>query len=244
MFPKVADKKFEFKRDAEGSLDKRSYAIRKDVQEAVRETKKEYPAVAGFTLFGSRTKGMERENSDVDVILFRDVDHMTKLAAKKWTDMNPELFFKVRLKKLLTDSLGLEEAETIIQGTRVYSTGLMRSGIENGLTRIARLNNGELKNDIERIQARNEWDNFIQAPTGVVSGLFYMEVGTGLKPWRKLVIDTLQQFGPTGEKLWQEIMQDVKHSHEDHRPMFNKSNRPVQHGVFPMSLREARKTYL
>jgi predicted nucleotidyltransferase len=242
-------RKYEFLRDDEGRVDRSARVIRKALKGAAYEMVKEFPYVAGYALFGSRTKGRETRKSDLDVVVFINGDMSLPKKAEKMAKDSFRVKFNIRL---LNDAhLPVKEAANITQKTDVeeivLSFPLIKKAIQEGLT----YQEGKFKDREEKDKLEESFRNNFLGPHSTVLGLFYLDIGGSLQPWRAVAIEELERAGLRGEKFWEVMMSSLKWSHEDHRTFFDrygdrpssKAKRPIADGVYPMTLERARKVY-
>ena len=226
--------KFEFLRSWDGKVDRRSREIRKSLRDAAKETVKKYPYVAGFSFFGSRVKGLEKEGSDIDLIVF--IDSNFSIPKRAVEIVKP--FFK----ETFSDRLASKGAEMLIPPISVHETVISRSSLHKVIKDTLAYNNGEVQSKKQMETMGMVFLNNLVGPQATLISLFHLDIGGSLQPWRAFVIDMLEKAGPTGERLWQEIMQELKRVQEDSR-ITKGAKRPIAEDVYPMTLERARKVY-
>lgn len=74
--PEATDKQLEKRRFV---ISPESVEMLKKTREAFSRLKQNYLFLSGLGFFGSRTKGREREDSDIDVVIFYDSSRISEL---------------------------------------------------------------------------------------------------------------------------------------------------------------------
>ncbi len=245
MLRPPAEKMFEFRRNRKGTAGERSHAIRRDIQEAVHETREAYPSVAGFTMFGSRTKGREKKYSDIDIVIHLD-DRLEK-DNQNFPPEPPELFFKETMTRLLADSFSTTDAQKIMEKSHIYVHMLNRASIKEDIKKSLQYLSSSRVDREKADQDAREAHKRVVNPVGGLTGLFFLSVGHGLRPWRRSVIEQLEQAGSNGEKLWRQMALSLENWHEDYGghlgSLWAIAKRPLADDVVPMTLEAARKKY-
>lgn len=240
MFGQKAGKRFEFARNSEGKVEERSRLIRTSIQEAAGETMEKYPYVAGFSMFGSRTKGREKAKSDADIVLFLDFD---KSGLQKKGEEIPFAFFRRRLAEVMKGK-GLTDAEAkrvLGPDAKTMLHALSKEYIRDTVADGIAYKRNEARG-ADKANAKGAYQDIVTAPGAPIPALFHMDVGGGLRPWRRQVIEELEKAGETGEALWRELMEAMRFAHDDPRKIIGKRLSPKT--SYPKTLADARRVFL
>lgn len=212
------NKRFYFSKEKQFAKEKME-----QVQAAVREMKKSYPEILSFCAFGSMVKGTAREKtaqdagSDIDGYLFIDFD----IANKIWSKSNSS---KARPLKLFYQDgfLGnilLQEVEGIYKNK--FAKSFPKDKIAGRLDlhiQVLPVSQEIIDKEITRLSAAiDELDKTPQtelkellSPITNLFAMFHLDVGGGVKNYRRYLLQKLNTLGKNGEKIWSLIIKNIE----------------------------------
>ena len=169
------------------------------------------PEVVGLTLFGSHTKGLAREDSDVDGYLFVNSDKADENLArekqarvypleedKAWEAAQQNIGLKFREQE--QRSLGLTPEKAKEMRLRLIS----KKRIDTELTNV--IDYGR-----KMVDYNSGKGSVPDYPKKIaIDQLFHLQIGKGLDGYRRYILDRLQQEGDAGEKGWGFVIDGVE----------------------------------
>lgn len=232
------------------------------VKQEVEKLKEKYPEVLSLCLFGSMVKGTAHEGSDIDGELFidtsviaeregvserelieeipgRDRLYLTQEVAKKYI---------LELREAIKASAGLEDEDV----HHIRSMPISEQIIDREIERMVDyyraldkyendiekwygsqpLNRGDIDAELERLKSRPGRPQFISPE---LCEMFYLDVGGGIKKYRKMFVAKLLQLGVEGERLWQETIKGTE--------MMENNLSTDENKRYPRTLAEAVEVY-
>ena len=226
------------------------------------EMQDKYDEVLSVCLFGSMVKGTAHQGSDIDGYLFVDsgviaqkegVDESEILESKKTTDgmfLSKPLAdkyiseFRNSLKeKTDLDDEGVEGIKILPMSERVideeievllkYFRDKENYDIEYDNWLDAEPKHGsDVKELLEYQKSKPKRPEFV---TGNLSHIFHLDVGGGIRKYRKFLIDKLKGLGEDGEKIWAGTIQGTE--------MLENNLSTDDSKRYPRTLDEAVKVY-
>lgn len=225
---------------------------------AVESLKKEYPEVISATLFRSLSRGDTKEDSDIDAVLYVDVDYISekeRLEGKSGDDvidlvvkkkelpnvpglqfqsldiyLRPDLYDKYN--KLIQDrvlsldpSLGPDHVE------HIRSLPMSESGINKLVDYLVKMRGVSVEQGKEAL--------VVNTPTTLLGSMFHLDIGGGIKKYRKILLNKLNDVGPAGELIWFDIIRYVERWEQK---VEEYSDLPTQIH-YPRKLKDAVKVY-
>lgn len=198
------------------------------IKDTIKEIKKERPEILSFCMFGSMTKGTAKLESDIDGFLLVD-------AEKTKEDMSEGDFLedeKTEYGRLATFFRGEAEAD--------YKNLLidrMKSKIDLPIRdfrdiRVRPISREIIDRHIRSLEAAESDDI---PPSTNLTAMFHLDVGGGIKTYRKYLIEKLSKMGEKGEKIWNRIITSTESMEQNFN--WNTDKR------YPRNLEEAKKTY-
>ncbi len=250
----------------EGSLEKRitpsnfSMDCMRTLRDSLPEIQKEIPQVKGHAYFGSRTVGLEKEESDLDVVIFYDgtdfqtaipaglidengdlilkniplyMQYQTEVNARKSARQNAEHAMRNRY-SLVMEEMGLPVSKTTING-------------ENGTILLVDISVTETVNQMQRFKAYVD-ENINDKGVVIFEGIngvtfplvsrFFLAVGDGVYENRQYIlnyINDLDRSSNNGNRYLSALM-DMLHN-------FDRKDLTNQYDL-PHTIEEARKYFL
>lgn len=196
--PESTDAQLEQKRFV---INPESMVAMKQVRDALPKLKAEYPFLMGVSFFGSRTKGKEREGSDLDIRIFYDSDKSLELS-NTFNGLLPAVPHVSREKKAQ-----LQGSIRVISGLNLdQHDGLLVDISRERTDKYLELFTDYVKQFIEN----NTVDDNIQdlaaiPPAQNLYGQFFLAVGEGVYKNRAYVMDRFRSM-PQGEQYFQVLM--------------------------------------
>lgn len=185
----------------------------------------ENPTVAGITIFGSHTKGMAKEGSDIDGYLFVEApdspdENNNRVLPPEgdsiWESLSIDVGDKFR--KQVGPKLGLTPDQTRDVKLRLLS----KKRIDNELAELINEAKSEKVSEFLRTApASNNLDK-----------LFHMQLGKGLDQYRAYVLRRLQMEGEVGDRAWHALIASTEMMERD-----LKLNRDEK--LFPQTIKDA-----
>ncbi len=202
------------------------------VREAVDEIKEKHDEVLSFCMFGSMTKGTAHVGSDIDGYLFIDSERIAQkdgvpedqvLRAIEGQSPNMTYLTEEVAKKYILefrDSIknksDLKDKDVGHVRTRPISEKVIDKEISSFLTYFKDLDVYKeastlwFKNyptrgtsSVDELIAREKAKpHFPEKVSSSLSLMFHLDIGGGIKKYRKLFIKKLQELGPEGERIW------------------------------------------
>lgn len=204
-------------------LTERSLVIMKKAKEVFAELKVEFPYLSGVGFFGSRARGLERPDSDMDACIFYDANQLLID-----TNIDSEM---VRIKDRFSEVMGvplgqhtgwkknLSQEKTDIDIYNFFKFAKM-VGNRNRVEAIAVL---------ERIP---ETQNLFSR--------FFLGVGDKVYDNRQYILDQFSEV-PEGDKYFELLMGSLASFERDNRP--NRSDVPL-YTRYPKTIADAREYFL
>lgn len=220
--------------------------------------KTEDDAVLSLCMFGSFVKGNVKPESDIDGYVFVDADKL--LARAKANASDPEKIEPVyenssnkSTETYLTEKLWLEYKDKVNKD--LGESGVLSTEQLNGI-KVRPVNEEILSHQINGLaEYHKELEEFNKKRTEYVEGkseehpekpefigisstlvgMFHLDMGGGIRKYRKSVIDKLSSIGEEGEKIWGEIVEGVEMQEQYYQTNTDKR--------YPRTLLEAQKIY-
>ncbi len=234
------------------------------LKDTVAELRSTDPAILSFTMFGSMARGNPRPESDIDGYLFVDekqlgAAHPDQVITEEKKDesgtetyLSPELSvqYRQKFKEMMSEKTDMAQ-EQIDTGLKIrpISERIIQHDVQslvqhfrdkekynenfNTWLKSEPPDRTDLKALIEYQKSRPEAPSTV-SPSTALSGMFHLDVGGGVRPYREFLIDELEQQGADGEEAWQRIIQGTEML-ENYLSTTDKR--------YPRTLAEARKVY-
>ncbi|MFA6898442.1 MAG: hypothetical protein WC250_03510, partial [Candidatus Paceibacterota bacterium] len=195
------------------------------------------PEVLSFCMFGSMVKGMAHEGSDIDGYLYID---SAQVAKGEGISEEQVLENSVTLNQTyLTQEVAKKYILEFRAGVR-ERTGLEDKDVEHIRSRpiSEKVIDMEIARLLAFYKAREEYDAKVKGwadsrpprgssvddlvayekarpiyPSYVAPSLgdmFHLDVGGGVKKYRKIFIERLNELGPSGEKIWEDTIRSAE----------------------------------
>ena len=234
------------------------------VKESVDEIKEKHNEVLSFCMFGSMTKGTAHEGSDIDGYLYIDSARVAQKEAMPEEKVLDYIQNDVRNDAYLTEEIakkyilefrnniqertGLKEKDVEHIRSRPISEHVIDKEIETLLTYYAGLERYTLESDTwfdSRPPRGSSVDEMLayqkskpvrpeyKSPT--LGNMFHLEIGGGIRKYRKMFIDKLSTLGSSGEKIWTDTIRGTEMLEN------NFSTDETKH--YPRTLAEAIEVY-
>jgi|GEM_PF-3947604 len=209
--------------------------------EVYKELKETFPSI-GFSLYGSLTKGKvlnehAKEVSDIDFAVYLDKDEL--LGNREWLVKALENTAIPRA-VVIRENLDLATAEALLRFCIEYKLSQKLNLDSMGQlmdTRVYALSKTEDEFD-ELYQKHGLAESGQPGGSRALSKMFRLDVGGGMKSWRRFVFDQLAHHDAADrERIWSEIDATIR-EHE------RKSDVPAKiEKQFPKSFEEAKQYY-
>jgi predicted nucleotidyltransferase len=229
------------------------------VQDEVETIKKKHPEVLSFCMFGSMVKGTAHKGSDIDGWLYIDAEELSKIKNTDEKDLlrydNGQVYFDpnaikeyiVSLREGVKARAALEDKDVEHIRSRPISKKIINTEINelvayyrakekykldwdkwsDGSPRFATLDQSLEHKRSEPKRPEYRGTN--------LEGMFHLDVGGGIRKYRKMFIEKLSKLGEDGERIWldtikgTEMLEHGKHADGTKR--------------YPRTLAEAEKVY-
>ncbi|HEY9584933.1 MAG TPA: nucleotidyltransferase domain-containing protein [Candidatus Paceibacterota bacterium] len=229
----------------------------------VEEMRAKYPEVLSLCLFGSMVKGTAHEGSDIDGYLFIDsalVAQRENLSEEKILEQHPKVFNQIYLTEEMAQKYIIEFRDGLKEKTgltdkeveHIRSRPISEKVIEDEIAILLeyQINISKYQSDTERwIESRpprgSNLEEFLayerakpERPEYVrpsLGAMFHLDVGNGIKKYRKLYIEKLGHLGPDGEKIWADTIKGTE--------MLENNLSTDDKKRYPRTLAEAVKVY-
>jgi predicted nucleotidyltransferase len=232
------------------------------VKNEVVEMQQKYPEVLSLCMYGSMVKGTAHEGSDIDGYLFIDSElaseraglseeeilekysydnqmYLTKDVAEKYsTEFREGLKQKVNLKdedvehirsRPISKKVIDDEIETLLR----YYRELEKHEVDMEKWFDSEPQRGSNIDDLLAYQKSKPKRPEYVAPS--LGPMFHLDVGNGIKKYRKLFIEKLNQLGIEGEKIWEDTIRGTE--------MLENNLSLDEDKHYPRSLKDATKIY-
>lgn len=225
------------------SEDEHSRERLRAVLEIYRELKEVFPSI-GFSLYGSLTKGKvldetTKDISDIDLAVYVDRDELLRTTSGLDLSVHNISYLPI----------GLEHATDVHQRAELLKTKIQleltkKLYIESWIG-MAKMTDVRVYPITRTAVGFDElYDRFIIAESGspggsrALSKIFRLDVGGGMKGWRRFVFDQLQRYDfAERERIWDEIDLSIReHERKGNIPS------PIEK-QFPQTFEEAKKYY-
>jgi predicted nucleotidyltransferase len=232
------------------------------VKNEVVEMQQKYPEVLSLCMYGSMVKGTAHEGTDIDGYLFIDSElaseraglseeeilekysydnqmYLTKDVAEKYsTEFREGLKQKVNLKdedvehirsRPISKKVIDDEIETLLR----YYRELEKHEVDMEKWFDSEPQRGSNIDDLLAYQKSKPKRPEYVAPS--LGPMFHLDVGNGIKKYRKLFIEKLNQLGIEGEKIWEDTIRGTE--------MLENNLSLDEDKHYPRSLKDATKIY-
>jgi hypothetical protein len=214
--------------DRRFSISPESMELLKDARAQFVKLKEKIPELGGITFFGSRTLGTEKLNSDIDCVLFTELNE----SPKKKHDHLIELreIIEVAQKKLNS-----YEKNSLAPWSIMGIIDISKEGTDEDIA--------EFKNLIKEQRRGRTRGKTTQPhpPAGSLITRFFLGTGEGLYKNRKYILEKLAQE-KDGEILWQNIIKYLSYFERTGKT----TKRPglPAYENYPQTLAEAQKFFI
>ncbi|MBI4097918.1 MAG: hypothetical protein HY426_02655 [Candidatus Levybacteria bacterium] len=215
-------------------LEQKRFVINPESVEAMKRARsafaglqQDYPYLSGLSFFGSRTKGREKIESDMDMCIFYDSSRITDLHLGPTRD----LFYFKKIKQTLYESVGipLDEAKSVI--------GISKENTQKNIKSFVKVAKPLINRSVDTDTLVDKVDiGFTQN----IIFRFFLAVGDDVYISRHYVLDRFEQM-PEGEQYFQILMRYLA--------WFERYDNPRKYFVpqfsgYPKTIEEARKYFL
>ena len=198
------------------------------LQSIIEEMRKEKPEVLSACLFGSSVHGRSKEKSDVDADIFIDVELINKSNEIKSSKDKAEFLnaYTKIVQEKMKELLKLSDEQVHHIRPIPISREIIDSELENFIK------NGEIENAYKTAEAKYEtdlkaWEKIYESETdfrkkgvmlltrpifpkptedtytsSMLGHMFFLDVGSGIRPFRKYFLEKLKERGRSGEVAW------------------------------------------
>lgn len=213
-----------------------SLAVLKDIREKLKGVQGHDPAIRGLAFFGSRVLGVEKEDSDVDIVVFYDSD-IQKRTQTKVTTKNIERRLKVG-KTLGTYPVGPMEYWGQKTSKRFFSLDIAPSSLDKKIQEFVALTDTLTNHFTQQIDiGKLNWRLGLRALE--FASLFFLSIGDSVYQARKHMLDELEKL-PNGDAYFATLMKLVSFLE---RGISSKRKLPVFSG-YPQTIADARKYFI
>jgi len=208
-----------------------SLSLMKDMRRMLVEAQQKNPSIRGLGFYGSRTLGVEKETSDIDVIIFRDSDIEERIHANTNTDIK-------KIKKIFPVQSRIDshfegpEFVPVPLTKIVFNLDIAKDKLDDYLQSFLRLVDNltdHFKKPINDISMLN---------TDKLNWLFFLSIGDPVYRAREYVFDKLSEL-QNGNKYFKVMMQLLSYRE---REIIDKRKLPV-YANYPSTVEEARNYF-
>ncbi len=233
------------------------------LKEEVDALKEKYPEVLSFCVYGSMVKGTAHERSDIDGWLFVDSKKASESAGESEEnilEVDPNSggqYFKkevgekyiLELRQKVKEGVVSEEDE-LVKHMRVLpiSEKMIDKTIEEKINYYNLIDQWDLdfrawlKSEPPKGSSLDDLISYEKSKPvrpkkidSIVYAMFHLDVGGGIRPYRKFFIDKLLSLGERGEKIWEDTIMGTQIMENDSGYNIDKR--------YPGTLQEAAAIY-
>lgn len=209
------------------------------IQETLREMKHKYPEVLSFCTFGSMVKGTAHEKSDIDGYLFVDADQAAQRHPEESIiNMTPKEEYTKHRKEISLQAYFRpdirREYEKLLRDSLQQKFDLYDEQVRH--IRVLPINREIIDQHVQELEpwATGRADHVVW-PSPNIFAMFHLAIGSGVRPYRRYLLERLGTMGESGERIWQEIIRNVEMLEQNFQENTGKR--------YPKSLEDAQKLY-
>ncbi len=229
------------------------------VKEQVKEMKDKYPEFLSMNLFGSMIKGTAHEKSDIDGVVFVDTDIIAKRIGLNEDEL---IKYNERGHLVLSQDIAKEYTLAMRNGLK-EKTGLSDEFVSDIRTSpiSEAVIDMDINKSLKYYRAKDaydsDYDNWVKSrpkrgcsiddlinheksqpkrPEYTKTDLgqmFNLDVGGGIKKYRSMLIEKLNNLGADGERIWSDLVETAE--------LYENGLGSTQR--YPRTLEDARKLY-